>query len=108
MSKLREQTEAECVQVALLSSQKKSVSNIAKTMKCSRGTVRNTVQCYRGSRTYEEVDENEKRSNIGKVSIPRTNKIERTFSSKLLGCHGVTVSARTVRRRLVSAGPRPA
>lgn len=114
MPKSRELTEGERAQIVLLSSQNKSVSNIAKTMKCSRGAVRYTVQRYKDSGSYQ----NKPRSGRKRVTTARDDRIlermvlrnrtksSKELSSELLESNRVSVSARTVRRRLVSAGLR--
>lgn len=114
MPKTRELTEAERGQIVILRSQGMSISAIARTIKCVRSTVRATIQRHQETGSYA----NRPKSGRKPITTQRQDRIlhrlalrNRQHSSKdlvseLSQRHGVTVSARTVRRRLLQYGLR--
>lgn len=112
MPKIRELTEVERGQIVLLRSQSKTLAAIARIMKCSRCAVRTTLKRYEGSGTLTNRPKSGRKRlttaredrHIERIAIRERTKSSRDLSSELLERHGVCISARTVRRRLVESG----
>lgn len=108
MPKTRELTEIERQKIVLLKSQGRNISDIARQVRCSRSTVRLTINRYEETKTFK----NRPKSGRKKITTAREDRLlernclrNRTKPSSTLAAEleqeiGKKISARTVRQRL--------
>lgn len=114
MPKVRELTQGERAQIVLLHSQRKTITAIAKKIKCSRCAVRTTIKRYQETGSFSNRPRSGRKRittaredrELQRISLRDRRKSSKQLASELLLQHRIAVSAQTVRRRLVNVGLR--
>lgn len=112
MPKRDELTEAERAQIILLQSQGISLSAIAKQMKRSRCAITTTIKRHRETGSYKNRPKNGRKRKttarndrlLQRMCLRNRKRTSEQLAGDLLEESNVTISARTIRRRLTEFG----